>query len=112
MGLEPGIHVFPKGAAPANDILPKPGLRFMHPCTSSASERGSLIRPVNALLIHRMARFVHVAKKTIAKIIFLNAGRDAHVPQGELRHERMVSLVNATAREIITQLLNHFCTKR
>src|SRR5258706_11618852 len=92
----------------ADDIFPKPGLRLVYTRACSASERHALIRHIDALLIHGVTGFVHIAEETITEIIFLHARGDAHIAQRELRHERMMGLIDASAVEIITKFSDYF----
>ena len=103
--LQLRIEAPPEPAAPPDDILPQPRLTFMDTGGRAACKRRAFQFHADALFIKRVPGFVQSREERIADIVLPGTRGDTHIPQGELRHERMVRLIASATLELIAEPL-------
>src|ERR1700730_7672946 len=101
------VKVFPEGAAAADHIFPKPRLALVYAPRCSSSERRALKRSGDTLLVKRMTGLVHGREQRVAKVSFIDAGGNAHVPRRELAAEWMMGLIEPPAIHVVAEPLDH-----
>src|SRR5207248_7603597 len=69
------------------------------------AERRAIERSADSLLIHGVTGFVQRREQRVAKVLLVDAGRDADVAGRKPGAERMMGEVEAAALEIVTQAL-------
>jgi hypothetical protein len=95
-----------KGCASTDLHLPKQGLTLVDAHTASSTHRISAIRLRQPLLIDRVTRLVDDAHQALGELIFIIAGRDAHIA-GSTATEGVKAHVEATMIKIKAEHLHH-----
>src|SRR5438874_1699364 len=103
--------MFPETAAAPHHVLPESRLAFVDASRDTLTERRAIEQSANTLLIHGVTGLVQCREQRVAKVVLVDAGRDADVASGKPGAERMLGKVESAPLEIVAQTLCNIETK-
>src|SRR5687768_5706159 len=86
-------EMLPERKRTAHEILPHARLRFMHGKRGTVRKRSTLIRRIDALFIHGVARFMHGAEQCGKRVVLFKTVGDTYIVHTERGLEWMRGLI-------------------
>ena len=109
--LETGQPEGPEAATAADDVLPHPGLRFVHAQRGAVAQDGAVVGAIIALVVHAVTRFVNGGKEGHFELFGGQAGGEAHVGWGERGREGVRRKVLASVPKVKAEALDDLDAK-